>query len=65
MKSRKQRRILRRTAREYKKIVGDQNLIQTPLLVLEPYKPGEVFQKFTLYDENRRSHTGIKTEYLG
>lgn len=65
MKNRKQRRILRRTAREYQQIVGDKNLTQIPLFLPDSHKPGEVFQKFTLYDDNRRTYTDVKTEYLG
>jgi hypothetical protein len=65
MKNRKERRILRRTTREYQKILGDNKTPQLPFNLPTPNYPGEMFQKFSLYDENRRTYTDISTEYFG
>ncbi|MBN8678355.1 MAG: hypothetical protein J0M29_09025 [Chitinophagales bacterium] len=64
MKNRKQRRILRRTIREYQQLIGE-GVPPVPTFLPPPTKPGEMFQKFTLYNENRRTYTDIKTEYIG
>lgn len=65
MKNRKQRRILRRTKRDYQQIVTDiSSTAHLPFYLPDSYKPGEMFKKFSLYEENRQTYTDIRTEYL-